>query len=68
MDMAILLHDGLAGPTRHRSAMSAFHDTTRSPAAYAPAMVVGVAAFSGSLRGLELVPVKWRYLVPPTSG
>jgi len=26
--MAILLHDGLLGPTRHRSAMSAFYDTT----------------------------------------
>src|SRR5215212_6995724 len=29
MDMAIVLHDGLCGPTRHRSAMSSFHDTTR---------------------------------------
>ena len=29
--------------------------------------MVGVCAFSGSLRGLELVPSKWRYLVPPTS-
>ncbi len=27
---------------------------------------VGVAAFSSSLRGLELVPAKWRYLLPPT--
>jgi hypothetical protein len=25
-------------------------------------------ALSSSLRGLELVPAKWRYLVPPTSG
>jgi hypothetical protein len=33
--------------------------------ANAGAMVVGLAAFSGSLRGLKLVPVKWRYLVPP---
>jgi hypothetical protein len=24
-------------------------------------------AFSGNLRGLKLVPSKWRYLVPPTS-
>ncbi len=32
------------------------------------AIVVGVCAFSGTLRGLELVPTKWRYLVPPTSG
>ena len=26
-----------------------------------------IAAFSGRLRGLKLVPSKWRYLVPPTS-
>src|SRR5687768_10524662 len=31
MDMAIVLHDGLCGPTRHRSAMSILHDTTRPP-------------------------------------
>ena len=31
-------------------------------------IVVGVCAFSGSLCGLELVPSKWRYLIPPTSG
>jgi hypothetical protein len=30
--------------------------------------LVGVCAFSGSLRGLELTPLKWRFLVPPTSG
>jgi hypothetical protein len=35
-----------------------FHANTR---------LVGLAAFSGSLFGLELVPIKWRYLVPPTS-
>ena len=29
------------------------------------AAIVGVGAFSGSLRGLKLVPAKWRYLVPP---
>jgi hypothetical protein len=29
--------------------------------------VVGIAAFSGSLCGLKLVPSKWRCLVPPTS-
>ena len=52
-------NDGLCGPTRHRSAMSSFHDTTR---------LVGVCAFSGSLRGLKLIPLKWRCLVPPTSG
>ena len=28
MDIAILLHDRLCGPTRHRSAMSILHDTT----------------------------------------
>ena len=27
-----------------------------------------ICAFLGSLRGLELVPLKWRRLVPPTSG
>src|SRR5687768_16570887 len=59
MDMAIMLHDGLCGPTRHRSAMSILHDTTR---------LVGVCAFSGSLRGFRLVPSKRRHLVPPTSG
>ena len=31
-------------------------------------MMVGVGAFSGSLCGLELIPPKWRCLVPPTSG
>jgi len=35
--------------------------------ANAGAGVVGVCAFSGTLRGLKLIPVKWRYLVPPTS-
>jgi len=40
---------------------------TRSPAKSAGAMVVGVCAFSSSWRGLELVPAKWRCLVPPTS-
>jgi len=30
--------------------------------------LVGVCAFSSCLRGLKLVPAKWRYLVPPTSG
>ena len=30
--------------------------------------LVGVGAFLGTLRSLELVSVKWRYLVPPTSG
>jgi hypothetical protein len=41
---------------------------TRTPAAYAGAMVVGVCAFSGSFPGLKWVPSKWRYLLPPTSG
>ena len=30
-------------------------------------VMVGVCALSSSFRGLELVPSKWRYLVPPTS-
>jgi hypothetical protein len=30
--------------------------------------LVGVSAFLGTLCGLELIPAKWRYLVPPTSG
>jgi hypothetical protein len=30
-------------------------------------VVVGVAAFLGSLCHLKLVPAKWRPLVPPTS-
>jgi hypothetical protein len=41
---------------------------TRSPTEYVGAVVVGVCAFSSSLRGLKLVPAQWRYLVPPTSG
>ena len=30
--------------------------------------LVGVCAFSSSLRGSTLIPIRWRYLVPPTSG
>jgi hypothetical protein len=30
--------------------------------------LVGVCAFLGSFFGLKLVPIKWRCLVPPTSG
>jgi hypothetical protein len=37
------------------------------PANTACTRLVGVCAFLGSLRGFELVPIKWRYLVPPTS-
>jgi hypothetical protein len=40
----------------------------KSPPNTACTRLVGVCAFSGSLRGLRLVPSKWRYLVPPTSG
>jgi hypothetical protein len=40
---------------------------TRPPTKYAGVVMVGVGAFSGSLRGLKLVPSKLRYLVPPTS-
>jgi uncharacterized membrane protein YgdD (TMEM256/DUF423 family) len=28
--------------------------------------LVGVCAFSGTLRGFKLIPSKWRCLVPPT--
>lgn len=59
MDMAILLHDGLAATYLTSICHVRFHDTTR---------LVGVGAFSSGLRGLRLVPAKWRYLVPPTSG
>jgi len=41
---------------------------TRSPAKNAGAGVVGVTAFSGTLRGMKLVPLEWRHRVPPTSG
>src|SRR5687768_3839261 len=30
--------------------------------------LVGVCAFSSRLHSLELIPLKWRCLVPPTSG
>ena len=40
---------------------------TRSPTYFVGAVVVGVCAFSGGLRGLELTLAKWRSLVPPTS-
>ncbi|HSJ85707.1 MAG TPA: hypothetical protein VK909_00755, partial [Anaerolineales bacterium] len=39
----------------------------RDPRENAGAGVVGVCAFSGSLRGLELVPANRHYLVPPPS-
>jgi len=38
------------------------------PRQRAAGAMVGLAAFSGSLRGLELVLSKRRSLVPPTSG
>ena len=31
-------------------------------------MVVGVAAFSSTLRDLKLIPIKGHYLIPPTGG
>jgi len=46
-----------AGPTRHRSAMSAFHDTSRQ---------VGVAAFFGSFQRLSRIPSAKPCLRPPT--
>jgi hypothetical protein len=45
-------------PENHR-------DNAPDPRENAGAVEVGVGAFSGGLRGLELVPSKWRYLVPP---
>ena len=41
---------------------------TRTPAKRAGAGVLGVGAFLGTFHGLELVPAKWRYLIPYTSG
>ena len=41
--------------------------TQRAPPSAGSGGLVGVGAFSGSLRGLELVPSKWCSLVPPTS-
>jgi len=49
MDMAIVLHDGLCGPTRHRSAMSFLHDTTRPPTNCAGVVMVGLP-----LRGVRV--------------
>src|SRR5215208_4833771 len=46
---------------RTGSASSVKHDT---PVMQKCTRRVGVGAFSGSLRGLELVPAKWRCLVP----
>jgi len=40
----------------------------KTPPNTACTRLVGVGAFSSRLRGLELVPLKWRYLVSPTSG
>ena len=48
----------------HRAAWFGYHLLANN----ACTRLLGVAAFSDSFRGLELVPVKWRYLVPPTSG
>jgi len=46
---------------RTGSGSSVKHDT---PVMQKCTRRVGVGAFSGSLRGLELVPAKWRCLVP----
>ena len=45
----------------------ASRDLPRAPDPWesAKVMIVGDCAFSGSFRGLELAPAKWRYLVPP---
>jgi hypothetical protein len=58
MDMAILLHDGLCWTYPTSICHVLLHDTTRSPANYAGAMVVGLCAFSSSLLGLKLIPLK----------
>jgi hypothetical protein len=50
-------------PTQH-----ALHETHDLPSKSGASVVVGVGAFLSSLRGLELVPSKWRPLVPSTSG
>src|SRR5215207_6576511 len=63
MDMAILLHDGLCGPTRHRSAMSILM-ILPDPWTNPRTVVVGLAAFSDSWHGLKLVLSRWRCLVP----
>jgi hypothetical protein len=57
--MAIVLHDGLCRTYPTSICYVHLHDTTR----------LGVrAAFSGSFRGLRLVPSKWRSLIPPQAG
>ena len=38
------------------------------PLPYPTTRLVGVGAFLSSFRGLELVPAKWRPLIPPTRG
>ena len=38
---------------------------SKTPPNTACTRLVGVCAFSGTLRGLKLVPSKWRCLVPP---
>jgi len=59
MDMAIVLHDGLCWTFPTSICHVHPHDTTR---------LVGVAAFSSTLRGFKRIPLQWRYLSPPTSG
>ena len=46
-------------PDERRDAARRAPDLRKSAGA-----MVGVGAFLGSLRGLKLVPAKWRYLVP----
>jgi len=52
-------------PTREEHPRGRCAACTRSPAKCAGAMVVGLAAFSGSFLGSKLVASKRRYLVPP---
>src|SRR5215208_4989934 len=67
MDMAIVLHDGLCWTFPTSICHVLLHETTRSPKSIG-AMVVGVCAFSSSLRSLKWVLSKRRYLIPPTRG
>jgi len=47
---------------------AAQHSVHPNPGNERRGQVVGVCAFSSSLRDFELVPSKWRCLVPPTRG
>jgi hypothetical protein len=48
--------------------MYSFSDGAPDPWKNTESRVVGVAAFSGTLRNLKSVPLSWHYLSPPTCG